>query len=310
MNMNKNRFQIHINNKWLVINGVNMNKVKIIADSGCNIDLEMAEDYDISILPFNINFKDKSYIDLYEISRAEFLEKYKESNEKVTTSIPSIGEFLKLLEEEYGKGYRDFLIFSISKKFSGMNQMMHIGKDDFLDEKTDSNIKIIDTNTATIAAIYPVIKSAEYAKEGMSLDEIYNKSLDNLKYENVSGVVKNLDALSRGGRLPKAIAKLGNLISFSPVLCIEDGEISLIKKVTGKKKSYKEFIKHIKNLCKNYDSYQLILGGADSNEAIEIVKEGLEDEISKASDFKIIDVTPVIGVHLGDGVVFCSVFPC
>lgn len=286
-----------------------MEKVKIIADSGCNIDLDMAKEYDISILPFNINFKDKSYTDLYELSREDFFIKYKESKERVTTSMPSPGKFLKLLEEEYQKGYRNFIVFSITKKFSGIYQMMDMMKEEFVEENPDSRIKIIDTNTATIAAIYPVIKAAIYAKDGMGLDEIYKKSLDNLKYCNVAGVVKNLDALVRGGRLPKTIAKLANLISFSPVLCIEDGEIKLIKKVTGKKKSYKELIKYLKKLCKKYKDYQIIIGGADSSDEIEILKEGLSSEIENALDFKIIDVTAVIGSHLGDGVIFCSVFP-
>ncbi|EEU11832.1 DegV family protein [Anaerococcus vaginalis] len=286
-----------------------MEKVKIIADSGCNIDLDMAKEYDISILPFNINFKDKSYTDLYELSREDFFIKYKESKERVTTSMPSPGKFLKLLEEEYQKGYRNFIVFSITKKFSGIYQMMDMMKEEFVEENPDARIKVIDTNTATIAAIYPVIKAAIYAKDGMGLDEIYKKSLDNLKYCNVAGVVKNLDALVRGGRLPKTIAKLANLISFSPVLCIEDGEIKLIKKVTGKKKSYKELIKYLKKLCKKYKDYQIIIGGADSSDEIEILKEGLSSEIENALDFKIIDVTAVIGSHLGDGVIFCSIFP-
>lgn len=286
-----------------------MEKLKIIADSGCNIDLDMAKEYDISILPFNINFKDKSYTDLYELSREDFFIKYKESKERVTTSMPSPGKFLKLLEEEYQKGYRNFIVFSITKKFSGIYQMMDMMKEEFVEENPDARIKIIDTNTATIAAIYPVIKAAIYAKDGIGLDEIYKKSLDNLKYCNVAGVVKNLDALVRGGRLPKTIAKLANLISFSPVLCIEDGEIKLIKKVTGKKKSYKELIKYLKKLCKKYKDYQIIIGGADSSDEIEILKEGLSSEIENALDFKIIDVTAVIGSHLGDGVIFCSIFP-
>lgn len=286
-----------------------MEKVKIIADSGCNIDLDMAKEYDISILPFNINFKDKSYTDLYELSREDFFVKYKESKERVTTSMPSPGKFLKLLEEEYQKRYRNFIVFSITKKFSGIYQMMDMMKEEFVEENPDARIKIIDTNTATIAAIYPVIKAAIYAKDGMGLDEIYKKSLDNLKYCNVAGVVKNLDALVRGGRLPKTIAKLANLISFSPILCIEDGEIKLIKKVTGKKKSYKELIKYLKKLCKKYKDYQIIIGGADSSDEIEILKEGLSSEIENALDFKIIDVTAVIGSHLGDGVIFCSIFP-
>lgn len=286
-----------------------MEKIKIIADSGCNIDLEMAEKYDISILPFNINFKDKSYTDLYELSREDFFIKYKESKERVTTSLPAPGVFLNLLKEEYKKGYRDFLVFSISEKLSGINQMMNIMKDEFTEKNPDTRIKIIDTNTATIAAIYPIIKASLYVKEEMKFDDIYKKSLDNLKYCNVAGVVKNLDALVRGGRLPKAIGKLANIISFSPVLCIEDGEIKLVKKVTGKKKSYKELLKYLKKICKKYKDYQIIIGGADAEDEIEILKEGLEKEIEESIDFKIIDVTPVIGVHLGDGVIFCSIFP-
>lgn len=286
-----------------------MNKVKIIADSGCNIDLEMAEKYHIDILPFDIHFKDRSYVDLYEIGREEFFEKFDQSSERVKTSTPSPGDFLEILEKNYSKGYRDFVVFSISKKFSGMNQLMNIVKDDFMDDKKDARVEVIDTNTATIACIFPVIKAAQYANGGEDFEEIVEKSYKNLKFANVQGVVKNLDALARGGRLPKPIVKLGNLISFSPVLCIEDGEISLIKKVTGKKKSYKELIKHLKKLCQNYDKYQIIIGGADSAQGIEVLKEGLKDEIEKAADFKIIDVTPVIGVHLGNGVVFCSVFP-
>ena len=116
----------------------------------------------------------------------------------------------------------------------------------------------------------------------MKFDDIYKKSLDNLKYCNVAGVVKNLDALVRGGRLPKAIGKLANIISFSPVLCIEDGEIKLVKKVTGKKKSYKELLKHLKKICKKYKDYQIIIGGADAEDEIEILKEGLEKEIEES----------------------------
>ena len=256
-----------------------MKNVKIIADSGCNVDLDLANKYKIRILPFNIHFKDESYIDLVDISRKEFFEKYKESNEKVKTSTPSIGNFLEILQEEYDKGYRNFIGFSMTKKFSGMNQMMNLAKEIFSTDKEDD------------------------------FNYIVEKSKESLKYCNVSGVVNNFDALTRGGRLPKAIAKLANLISFSPILCIEDGEIKIIKKVKGKKKSYKLFIEYLKDLCKKYPSYHLIIGGGDSEKEIEILKEGLKEEIEKAEKFDVIDITPVIGVHLGNGVIVCSVFP-
>lgn len=261
-----------------------MKNVKIIADSGCNIDL-------------------------VDISRKEFFKKFKKSKDRVRTSTPSIGNFLDILQEEYDKGYKNFIGFSMTKKFSGMNQMMNLAKEIFSADKDDVKIEIIDTDTATTAAIYPIIKAAELSKEGYDFDFIVEKTKENLKYCNVSGVVKNFDALSRGGRLPKTIGKLANLISFSPILCIEEGEIKILKKVKGKKKSYKLFIEYLKELCEKYPSYHLIIGGGDSDKEIEILKEGLKEEIENAEKFDVIDITPVIGVHLGNGVILCSVFP-
>lgn len=286
-----------------------MNKVKIIADSGCNVDLAMAKQYNISIIPFNISFEDESYIDLYELTSVEFFEKFRQSEGRVSTSVPSIGSGLRLFEDNYKEGYRDFIVFTIGKEFSGMHQMMILAAREFLSSHPDCNIKIIDTRNLTIAAMYPVLRAATYAEAGNSLDEIYEKSLANLKYQNIYGVAKDLFALARGGRLPKSIARFASLISFSPVLQIEEGAFHLVKKTTGKKKAYKELTKTIKNLCKTYDKYILVIGGAGASDKVTMMKDFLEDEVNNAGIYLEVEITPVIGVHTGDGAVLCSVFP-
>ena len=65
-----------------------MEKIKIIVDSGNSINLEEAKKYNIGIVPFKIHFGDTSYTDQIDLESEEFFEKLKNTEEKVSTSIP------------------------------------------------------------------------------------------------------------------------------------------------------------------------------------------------------------------------------
>ncbi|MDY2918206.1 MAG: DegV family protein [Anaerococcus sp.] len=83
----------------------------------------------------------------------------------------------------------------------------------------------------------------------------------------------------------------------------------LFKKTTGKKKAYQELTKIIKDLCKSYHRYILVIGGAGASDKIAMMKEALMDEVAGAGLYLEVELTPVIGVHTGDGALLCSVFP-
>lgn len=286
-----------------------MNKVKIIVDSACNIDLEIAKKYNIDVISYIIRFGEESFVDLYQISPKKFFKKYKTSDQRVTSSIPSMSKFIEILENSYKEGYREIICFSLSKKLSGMYQMMKLSSDMFMEKFSDSKIKIIDTDTGTLACFYPCIEAAKMAEKGVGFERIIEKSMENLKKANTQGLVRNFDALIKGGRLPKPIGKLANLVSFSPILSLDQGEIKIVKKVTGKKKSYKEFVKYLKKTIGAYDNYYLAIAGADCEKDLDKLQKDLDFEIKQAKKFDRLEITSVIGVHLGCGVIMASLFP-
>lgn len=274
-----------------------MEKIKIIVDSGNSIRLEEAEKYNIGVIPFKIHFGDKSYTDLIDIDSDEFFEKLGKSQEKVTTAIPSVGEFTEILEKYIEEGYNKILCFSIGSHLSGMNNMMNLAKNHIKNKEV--RIDVIDTKIASLPLYFVATKAAKSVMDGKKYEEIYKNALEDIKKANIFVRADTLDYLVKGGRLPKSIGKVASLIKFTPIFTMKDGDIKIAKKVIGKKKSFKEIAEIIKKKIKDKEEYILAIGGGASVEEIKIMKELLKDEIENAKIFKEMTIPPVFGVHLG-----------
>lgn len=274
-----------------------MEKIKIIVDSGNSIRLEEAEKYNIGVIPFKIHFGDKSYTDLIDIDSDEFFEKLEKSQEKVTTAIPSVGEFTEILEKYIEEGYNKILCFSIGSHLSGMNNMMNLAKNHIKNKEV--RIDVIDTKIASLPLYFVATKAAKSVMDGKKYEEIYKNALENIEKANIFVRADTLDYLVKGGRLPKSIGKVASLIKFTPIFTMKDGDIKIAKKVIGKKKSFKEIAEIIKKKIKDKEEYILAIGGGASVEEIKIMKELLKDEIENAKIFKEMTIPPVFGVHLG-----------
>lgn len=274
-----------------------MEKIKIIVDSGNSIRLEEAEKYNIGVIPFKIHFGDKSYTDLIDIDSDEFFEKLGKSQKKVTTAIPSVGEFTEILEKYIEEGYNKILCFSIGSHLSGMNNMMNLAKNHIKNKEV--RIDVIDTKIASLPLYFVATKAAKSVMDGKKYEEIYKNALEDIEKANIFVRADTLDYLVKGGRLPKSIGKVASLIKFTPIFTMKDGDIKIAKKVIGKKKSFKEIAEIIKKKIKDKEEYILAIGGGASVEEIKIMKELLKDEIENAKIFKEMTIPPVFGVHLG-----------
>lgn len=285
-----------------------MEKIKIIVDSGSSISPKEAKKYNIGIIPFKIHIDGETYTDQIDIESEEFFEKLGKSEGKVTTSIPGVGEFVEILEEYINEGYNKILCFSIGSSLSGMNNMMNLAKNHI--ENKDVSIDIIDTKIASLPIYFIATKAAKSVLAGKNYQEIYKDALEDVKKANVFVKADTLDYLVKGGRLPKSIGKVASIMKFTPIFTMKDGEIKIAKKVIGKKKSFKEIAKIVKEKIQDKKEYILAIGGGDSLEEIKIIKELLKDEIKNAKLFKEMPVPPVFGVHLGPKSLLVSVVDC
>ncbi len=201
-------------------------KIKITADSTCDLSPELTAKYGIDILPLYIVKEGKSYKDMSEIVPQDIFDHVSAGGEITSTAAINTEDYInyfKPLSEEY-----DAVIhINISADFSSCYQNACIAANEF------ENVYVIDSRNLSTGSGLLVLEAAEMAQNGESAEKIVHV-LTNLALKvEASFVIDKLDYLRKGGRC-SALAALGaNLLSLRPCIEVVDGKMKVGKKYRG-----------------------------------------------------------------------------
>ncbi len=230
--------------------------VKIITDSSADILPELAEKYDISIIPLYISFDNENYYkENIDISPEEFYEKLCMPEASPKTSCPPMADYISLFEKELKKN-NDIIYISISAKLSTCYQCA-VSAAQMLMDSYDNDILVIDSIGATGSQALLILEIVKMLEDGLSLNEIEKKA-NELKHS--SGVYFTLDDLSflqKGGRIGKAAALMGTILNIKPILKVENGEVVPVGKIRGRKKAVEEVLNQFDSNIINKSEYSI-----------------------------------------------------
>jgi DegV family protein with EDD domain len=270
-----------------------MDQIRIVTDSTCDLPNEVLKEYDIAVAPLTVRFGQKSFKDRVEITTEEFFEKMGKSKEVPSTSQVSVGEFtdiFKALGEDGGTVLGLFL----SSRLSGTYQSAVIARNVLGLE----NIHVMDTKLTTLAHGLVVLKAAQMARDGHSLQEI--KDMVTYMSDNMYSIIilGTLTYVEKGGRIGAGTALVGNLLNIMPVVTFSEGEVKLLGKIRGRKRTVSWLVNHIENLgIRLYDRVVGINYIGDSKIVGE-VKDALNKGFN-AKEFVVGTVGSVIGTYSG-----------
>ncbi|ERK59648.1 EDD domain protein, DegV family [Gemella bergeri ATCC 700627] len=265
-------------------------KTAFLCDSTLQVSEEFTKNYPLTIIPLEVRLDNRVYEDNVTIKSEQFYE-YIKKGMKPSTSQPSVGKVLEVLNTLKEKDYKRVVIFSISEKLSGTFSS-------FTQAKAlikDLEIKIIDTKqVARIAgrAIEKIIK--DFSNNLISynnIEEEYNKLL---KKQNVLVTVETMDFLYAGGRLGKTQFILSNMLNILPIITIKDGALL----VSGKQRGIKKVIKKMCEEIKEKNPQSLIIFHTNNNDLLEKTQNIIKEILGEIKT-EIITVSPVIGAHAG-----------
>lgn len=277
-----------------------MSKIKVICDSGGDIPKELAEQYQITIMPFLVEFGEESYRDYYEIDSKTFFQKLTETNEIPTTAQISTEQFIQVFEEAVQEGYDTILYFSLSSRASGTYQNAHLAKKMFLEDH-QADIELIDSQA--FAYVYGRVaqEAAQWALEGRTKDEIMEQVQYRLTHYDIVFVVDTLQYLKKGGRINPGVAAIGEILDIKPVLTIRDGLISMEEKIRGKKRVPAKLMKLLEKKNITQAKEVVVLHGSCPDAAAEYI-DAMKETFGIPQP-QLVEVGPVIGVHTGPGII-------
>lgn len=268
--------------------------IAIMADSTCDLPAELVRKYGIKIVPLKVIYPDRQYSDRVDIQPDEVYARMPE--EIPTTSMPSVHEIKNAVLEIQSQGYTHLIIISISSGLSGT----YSGVKMIVEEIPDMNIYVFDSKTLSMGTGWMVLETARYVAEGHGFAEAV-EFLQKLQPQvKLFYVLETLEYLRKGGRIGTVAAMLGEFLHFKPIISVnKEGQYYTYCKARGRSKSISKLMEIIENSTKHHQVKLAIMYGGAKSEA---EKMWLKlKELPNIKDIMIADISPVLGVHTGPG---------
>lgn len=212
--------------------------VRIVTDSTADIPAAQAEALGITVVPLTVFFGDEAYLDGVELDNESFYRKLQTSKTLPRTSQPSPAAFQEAYTRLIQEGAEGILSIHLSAKLSGTYQSARTAAESLPDDLKKVPIEVVDSESVSAGMGGTVIKIAEEARQGVSLEELKDRALNRFARTHILAVLDTLEYVWRGGRIGRAEALLGNMLSFKPVIAIKEGEVVPVERPRTRGKAY------------------------------------------------------------------------
>ncbi|WFD09547.1 DegV family protein [Tepidibacter hydrothermalis] len=271
--------------------------IKIITDSLSDLPQNLIKEFDIEVLPLTVIFENTEYRDGIDLTSEEFYKKLKESPSIPKTSQVTPAKFEEVFKN-YLQTYEQIIYISGSSRATGTYQSSVIAKDLLQND----NIYIFDTMALSFGCGIMVLKAAQMSKEGKDVQEILLE-LENMR-NSVDHIftVDTLEYLQKGGRISSTKAAIGTILNIKPILTVEEGLVSQLDQVRGKKKVISKMIEIVKKRSNNIQNQIIGISHADNEELLNEFKKVIKEELNP-KDIIVTNIGSAIGTHAGPGTI-------
>lgn len=255
----------------------------------------------IRVVPLHVIFKepagDDDLLDHTGIDGQTFYRRLATAAQLPTTSQPTPGEFLRAYEQlsAYERIYSLHLSSKLSGTYASAVQAAGLAGAD--------RVRLIDVGTASLAVAL-LARAIERRLAKGTTDAEIEALIDRFKRENhVIFTVATLENLQRGGRIGKAQALVGSLLSVRPLLSVADGVIVPVGKVRGHQKALAEFRRIFAETTTDEPGLRVGIAHADDANAVEQIT-ALVHDVRPNAEIELIQLLgAVVGTHAGPGAI-------
>lgn len=277
-------------------------KVRLIVDSTADVNPELRDR--LTVVPLTVHFGEEEYIDGVTITHTEFYEKLIESDVLPSTSQATPAAFADVFEEVIAAG-ESAVVLTLSAKLSGTYQSAMIAAEEYPDR-----IFVVDSHSVTLGAGILAELALRLIDSGMEAKAVAEQLCAERGNVRVIALLDTLEYLKRGGRISKATAFAGGILSIKPVISVQDGEIHTLGKARGSKQGNNLLVTEIEKA-----------GGVDFDKPVLLGYTGLSDVMLQkyirdsealwkngAETLHCAAIGSVVGTHAGPGAIAAAFF--
>jgi len=268
--------------------------IRVVTDSSCDLPARVVKEQNISVLPLYIHTGSHEYLDGIDLSREQFYRDLPGYSEHPSTAVPSPQKFKAIYDVLAEEGAEDVISIHISRSLSGVVDVAQVAAR----ETTSTRVTVLDSHQLSLGTGFLVETAARLASAGAALHDILATLQDQIKRTHTVASLNTLEFLRRSGRMNAAMSTIGELLQIKPLLKMYDGKPEA-ERIRTRKKALQRLV----DLIRTHAPYEKAaflhsLAEEEARSVIEAVKDLLPE-----GEVWLEQITPVLGAHIGPGVV-------
>ncbi len=272
-------------------------KFGFVTDSTSDLTPGMIDQHGILVVPAIVVIDGKGYADGSGMTREEFYTTLPGMKNAPTTAAPAPGEFGARYEQLFKSGCDHIFSFHPPLALTGIGFSAQTAADGF-----DGRVTVLDTGQLTLGIGFQVLAAAEAAARGAGLDEILAAVKSVRQRLKVAAVLDSLVYLKRSGRVSWAKATIGGLLNLKPLVEITEGKVESLGAARTTHQGHLRVLEMVQELGK-LERLVILHTNAEHR-----ARQLLDDLNSDLTDVPLVNVTTVIGTHVGpNGLGFVAV---
>lgn len=271
-----------------------MTSVGVVTDSTADLDAATQERLGLAVVPLIVNWDGQTFRDKIDLSAADFYRRLRTSKALPKTGAPSLAAFETAFREQL-KQHESLICVNLAATLSGTYEVARRAA-----ESVDpQHIRVIDSRSVSVCIGWLAELAVEQAREGVALNEIAQKVEEARGRLRILALLETLTFLQRGGRIGRAAALAGTLLSVKPILSVRDGEVAPVERVRTMSGAIRRLVELVGS---EGPVERLGVIHADSETSAREVEELLHARYPEVSIDRG-ELGPVVGTHGGPGLI-------
>lgn len=268
--------------------------IRIVTDSTCDLPHEVVQQYRITVIPLYINIGPQGYLDGVEMSRVEFYSRLPEFNPHPTTGTPGQEAFRSAYDQLAAEGATEILSIHISHSLSATVDVARLAAA----ETTSARVTVLDSSQLSLGTGFLVETAAHMAEAGSSMEAILPVLQAQMARSHVFAALDTLEFLRRSGRMNHIMFGIGSLLNLKPLLKMHAGKPTS-ERVRTRERANQRLLALLRE---KLPLERVAIVHTHSPDRVAEIKR-LVQHLLPAGEVSDVDITPVIGAHIGPGAV-------
>ena len=277
--------------------------LRIVTDGAADIPEGWEKQYDIDVIPINIQFGEKTYLQYIDLDNEGFYKLVDETRKIPKTSQPSPHQFVEFYRKIAKKG-DTILSIHVTSKLSGTYASAVAAAQDVKDL---FNVLPIDSANGSLGLGLMCREARKMDRSGKSVEQIV-QYIENIR--NKVRVILTLDTLDyarMSGRVGTLSAALASVLNVKPIAVLRDGLVNMVEKVRTRKGALNRVVDMAAEEFGKQPVYMGVLHARDLPAG-----KAMLDEAKKRfniKDVSMVDLSISLAANFGPGTVGLVLYP-